>query len=631
MVPAPLPSSTTARASLPGPPAPKEAWVLAPLIAGQPFYKAGRWLNGKFHYPRPTTLPRLTRALPAQVAAVMVHGVDGTVATLCLDLDTSKAAPAVVRADAERLCRILAEAGLRWVEDFSPSGGRHLYIPLGTRLEGAAARELVEALTLVAPSLDPGPHQNPVEGCIRVPGSVHKSGGHQTLITPLSEAYDVLRRRNPAAALERFRAALAPELRRHRELKARRTTAAATMLQLPVASATSRTTRAGSGMESPLRIAARTGLYDTARYQSPSEARMAVLNHLAACGWTLEQVRLELTGQLAGLASLYGTTEKQARLLQPEWDKALTFISRSKKPAPAIPRKKTASICDTSPPLTSRPGQNLRKELSDAGIHQLVNDLENILYALLDHRMQKLGREGLGLRLLLRALLGYMRSMETNVLDVGCRTLAVALGKHHGTVARLLPRLAALSDGILSKIEDAHHKRADVYLIELPAQYAQLAKELSWRKGKIYGIRPVFRALGDPAALVYEAIERGRHSPTTAEIVRMTGISRAAVDRAADDMAALAMIHRDNGTWRVTLATSLTQLAIRLGVMDDHWTQILLYRLHRGQWHAWLDRDLPEQQPREEDLYDAERDEHWLPPPDAAEPANHQAHIYQAA
>ena len=216
-------------------------------------------------------------------------------------------------------------------------------------------------------------------------------------------------------------------------------------------------------------------------------------------------------------------------------------------------------------------------------------------------------------------------------MDVGCRTLAVALGKHHGTVARLLPRLAALSDGILSKIEDAHHKRADVYLIELPVKYQQLARDLSWRKGKIYGIRPVFRALGDPSALVYEGIERARCSPTAAEIVRATGISRAAVDRATEEMAALGMIRRENGTWRITATTSLTQLAIRLGVMDDHQAQILRYRLDRGQWHAWLGRHNPEQQPGEEDIYDVERDEHWLPPPDAAEPAKYQALTYQAA
>jgi hypothetical protein len=61
---------------------------------------------------------------------------------------------------------------------------------------------------------------------------------------------------------------------------------------------------------------------------------------------------------------------------------------------------------------------------------------------------------------------------------------------------------------------------------------------------KIHGIHHVFRGLGDPAALVYEAIEWGRHSPTSADIVRSTGISRSAVESALSEMTALGMIHR---------------------------------------------------------------------------------------
>ena len=64
--------------------------------------------------------------------------------------------------------------------------------------------------------------------------------------------------------------------------------------------------------------------------------------------------------------------------------------------------------------------------------------------------------------------------------------------------------LAAASDGILTKVAEARGRNADTYLIQLPAHFDQLARELSWRRGKIHGIRPVFRALGDVAALVYE-------------------------------------------------------------------------------------------------------------------------------
>jgi hypothetical protein len=539
----------------------------------------------------------------------MVHGTDGSVATLCLDLDTTKAVKGVVDSDAAHLRDKLRACGVVFVEDFSPSGGRHLYIPLQDRLDASEARELVEALALTAASIDPTPHQNVTDGCIRVPGSVHKTGGHQVLITPLSQAYDVLRRRNPAAAIDALRKAFAPELARNRAMKARRTKIVAAQrtaasLPLPL----------NTGSESPLRKIARTGLYDSTRYKSPSEARMAVLNHFSACGWTLEQVQNELTGQFPGLAALYGTTAKQERLLPTEWAKAEVYTSRrtDQKGLSRKARGKDAPINNTSP--TQLTGGAPKP--SAAAIHQLVNDLENVLYAVLDHRLQARGREGLSLRLLIRGLLGYMRALETDILDVGCRTLAAALGKHHVTIARLLPVLAAASDGILTKVADARHKAADVYLIQLPEHYQQLARQLTWRRGKIHAVRPVFRALGDAAALVYEAIERSRHSPTTAEIVRTTGISRNAATKALADMEAFAMIRRDGRHWKTTPA-NLSNLAARLGVLEDYQAHISRNRRERAAWHAYLDR-FQNARMNEVDLYDHEREQHWTPPDDAA-------------
>ena len=604
MVPEPGSASTPARASVGRQVTPEQAWILAPLIAGQPAYRTGRWIGSRFHYPRPEMVQKITGTLPGRPAAVMIHGADGSVATLCLDLDTSKALKAVVDADASNLRSGLNECGLTFVEDFSPSGGRHIYIPLQERLDASEARELVEALALTAASLDPSPHQNVTDGCIRVPGSAHKSGGHQVLITPLSQAYDILRRRNPTAAIAALRTVLAPELARNRALKARQAktaaaqrTAAAHLLQM------------STGSETALRRTARTGLYDTARYKSPSEARMAVLNHFSACGWTLDQVQNELTGQFSGLAALYGEPAKQDRLIKQEWAKACAWT----KHEPRAGREKDALINNTSP---TKPTGGAHK-LSTAAIHQLVNDLENVLYAVLDHRLKNRGREGLSLRFLIRALLAYMRTKETDLLDVGCRTLAAAMGKHHVTIARLLPILAQASDGILTKVADARHKAADAYLIQLPEQYQQLARDLTWRKGKIHSIRPVFRALGDAAALVYETIERGHQSPTGAELIRTSGISRSAVEKALAAMEGLGMIHRDGRRWRITATANLRVLAERLGVMEDYQAQISRNRRERAAWHAYLDRFL-DGRIEETDLHDPEREEHWMPPDDGA-------------
>lgn len=353
-------SSTNAAPKIACPALPTESWVLAPLIAGHPTYRLGRWSSGKFHYPRPKNPPRISRRLPAAPAAVMVHGIDGSVATLCLDLDTSKAAPSVVRSDALRLGALLEECGLRFVEDFSPSGGRHLYIPLAERLSGSEARVLVEAMALTCPSLDPGPHQNISDGCIRVPGSQHKSGGHQVLVTPLSSAYDTLRRRNPADAVAKLKRALAPELRRLEDT--RRMTQRASKL------GASQQSKAAS-KETPVRRIARTGLYDSSSYASPSEARMAVLCSMAASGHTAQEVKAAMADCYPGLAALYGS--KADRLLEKEFALAVSY---TKKNTANRRTPRSAHINDTSLPNNSQGGLRLG---SSAAVQQLANDIEN--------------------------------------------------------------------------------------------------------------------------------------------------------------------------------------------------------------------------------------------------------------
>lgn len=576
------------------------------MIAGQPVYRAGRWIGDRFQYPRPRTPLRITGTVPSAPAAVLIHDVNGSVRTLCLDLDTSKARKVVVDDDAVRLGRILGAAGLSFVEDRSPSGGRHLYMPLQEAITAPEARELVEALTLRAPSLDPSPHQNVTDGCIRVPGSAHKSGGYQTLVTPLTDAYGILKRRNPAAALTALRKALAPELyrlqqkKRHTKARAVAATAAVQATAAPDGAPTVRN-------DSPLRAVARTGLYDTSRYASDSEARMAVLNHFAACRWTADQVQGGMTGQYAGLAALYGG--KAERLLLGEWAKAQAWTATQAPSQRA--GKKPAHNFNTSPTQLTGGGSGL----SCHSIYQLVNDLENVLYAILDHRLREQGRVGISLRFLLRAVLAYMRINQTNLLDVGCRSFAVALGKDHVTIARLLPALEAASAGILTRINRGRGRNADTYLVQIPREFEQLARDLTWRKGKIHAIRPVFRALGDVAALAYEGIERGRYSPTTTDLTRTTGISRRALIDHLARMESLHMIRRHYGRWEVVAITNLQDLADRLGVTDDRQEQITRYRRERAAWHAWLDRHITPQL-EDHDVYDWEADEYWLPPAD---------------
>ena len=583
-----------------------QAWAaLAPLIAGSAVMRFAT-RGGK--YPRPrSSPPPITRALPGRAVAVMVHGADGAVPTLCLDLDTSKALQAVVDTDAEAIAALLTSCGLRFVADHSPSGGRHIYIPVSERLGAQEARELVEALATRFPSLDPGPHQNVTDGCIRPPGSLHKSGtGHQVLDTPLAEAYDVLRRRNPAEGVAALRRVLAASIR---QVQARKATKAP-VAPYPAAASPATAGEAQVLAWSVLRRVARTGIYDTHRYKSASEARMAVLNHLCAWQVSLAEIQARLDTDFAGLAALYGSPARRERLLPAEWENASTWITE--KQHTSTQGLKHVNKSDTEPTLTHSGGADVPR--SRVAVMAEINDLENVLYSVLDQRLARTGREGITLRFLIRAVLGFARAKGTLLVDVGCRAFALAMGQHHGTIARLLPRLAKLSGGMLSKIEDGRGKRADSYLLRCPQQWKDVAAATAWRKGKIHGIRPVFRALGAPTALVYEAVERSRQPPTAAEIIRATGMSRPTVTKELATLAELAMIERHHGTWRLIHTTNLATLAQWLGVQEDYEAQLRLIKAQRRQWHAHLERHL-HQEIREEDLYDQERDEYdpWDP------------------
>lgn len=616
-------ASTVVRAVASSTPTPDELWVLAPLIAGVPKLRTGFWSKGKFQYPATETKP-LTSRRPARPAAVMLQGLDGCVSTLVLDLDTSKASQAVVDEDARMLRKLLTSKGLFVVEDYSPtSGGRHLYIPLQERMEGAEARELVEAIARRCPSLDAGPHQTGAAGCIRVPGSAHKRGGHQVLVGSLNTAYHYLQVRNPAIGIRNLRRAFAPELHRGAEEARRRETATrlmATEVSRAAAGHSTPLPRSAAGTMSPLRLLARSGLYDTSWYPSDSEARMAVLNHLAGSGWSYAQVLAGLDDECRGLPGLYGSERRLTRLLPTEWAKAVAWTSQ--KNAGQARQRKHGHICDTSKPETTGGALTPGTEKSSEAIRHLLNDVENVIESALDDRLARQGREGTSLRLLLRAVIGFCRAQETQVIDVGCRSFAVAMGKHHGTIARLLPRLAAASDGVLTKLADARGKNADVYLVDLPEKHQELATSLSWRRGRSYGVRPVFRALGDHAALVFEAMERARYSPTTADLIRTTKISAGTVRQVLDTMTGLGMIHRrPDLTWAITSTTNLGRLAIQLGADVDVAAQIRLYRLQRRRWHDWLDRHHPENGDLSPtDLHDPEIDEYWLPPADDLPP-----------
>lgn len=546
----------------------QEAWAaLAPLIAGQPRVRVSRD-TGK-NYPQKFERD-LAPARPTQPAAVLIYGRDGSCATICLDFDSSvPGGEARVAADVLSVQGLLFDAGLRWIEDQSPNGGRHLYVPLATRMPFHQARAIVEALAGKHPSLDPTPHQNLRHGCIRTPGSTHKSGGTQRLEMSLSMATEIATQRNPDSAVDAFIKTLQPEIQ-----------AAVARREEVVDSPAPSATQTGT-LSRRVALIATQGIYDTARYSSPSEARMAVLVAAASHGMQLTDVERRMKqGAWPGLAQFYARYSPTQRFnaLHRDWVKACKFASQS-----AL--KSTVHKTNTSE-LSSQgvgPSGSFSHEETE---HRFIRSWRNAL-SIAEHRY-KSDRAGLAKRLVLRALGAGAHMVGSRVVEFGVRSLSIASGVEPTTVAAHLRALRSETDPLIRHVGEANGTNGDQYELVIPAYLMEQVSTQRWQAGKLHSLRPVFRELGAPAAFVYEALERLGGTPPVNDLVLATGLSRSSVHESLEILASWALAERTSNGWRLIPETNLQSLAESLGILEIIFKQVTKFREQRAQWRAWL-------------------------------------------
>ena len=180
-------------------------------------------------------------------------------------------------------------------------------------------RRAALALTRLLPSLDATPLLNLTAGCIRPPGSVHRGGGVQQLLTPPGEARRAAAALNPPAVWARLLDALAPHVPPDDPAGPDRPGA------VPPDPAGGGVVRGLSGRMTGI---ARTGVHT---YHSGSEARLAVLTACAGAGWALRDVLRHLeSGAWPGLASFYARYRPAHRpgAIGRDWRKAAAHAAR---------------------------------------------------------------------------------------------------------------------------------------------------------------------------------------------------------------------------------------------------------------------------------------------------------------
>ncbi|WP_309233457.1 MarR family transcriptional regulator [Pseudarthrobacter sp. AB1] len=526
----------------------------------------------------------LTGALPSFPAAVRIFGKDGTCAAIFLDFDSSVAGVDLVTAEVRAVTSWLGRCGARWIEDYSPNGGRHVYIPLQERVTFSQARDLVEALGTRYQSLDKTPHQNLLHGCMRVPGSPHKRGGHQELAMSLNIAYDVARRPNTPGVWTAMNAELAGEISAVRAVRLEQPLTA-----LPALDEGSQQVLQGTGrMSRTMLQLAVTGLYDANRYPTDSEARQAVLAGAAAAGLAVTDVQRRMfQGHWPGLASFYARypSRHRTKALKEDWANAVTYVQKTRTSRDG---KNNARKNPTSQPFTQAGGSpgSAVSSTSDAE-HRFIRTWRNAL-RIQEARYQD-SRNGLARRMILRALGEAAHMTGSRFVEFGVRSIAVATGLDHTTVATHLRALRSEPESLVTRVECGRGTKGDQYMLTIPEDVKPAAEDLSWSKGKIHALRPVFRELGMPAAFAYEALEHSSVPLRSVDLIRASGLSRTALSEALEVLAAWNLISRDKGlAWSIVAATSLKDLAERFGVLDAVAGQLKKYHQDRIIWKEWL-------------------------------------------
>ena len=465
--------------------------MLAPLLAGRPRVRESR--SGGHTYLRRWERP-LTARLPAVPAAVPIYSAAGDTRVLVVDLDASRGGAAAVRRDAAAVpswsgrpaagsspMRALAAAGTCTSRSPCRSGSTRP----ATSPWPSPSR---------TPTMDPSPNQNLTDGLIRPPGSVHPSGGHQVLHGTLTAAYELASTGNPPAVLDRpprrcWPPNWPPSPTRDQQ-PSRPTPPTTARADLP------RRSGARELAADYLRIAT-TGLYDTARYRSPSEARQAVLDAAVWAGLTLpgragphrERHLARSGGLLHPVPAPRNPPQGAARRLA----KALAYVTaqQAKKPTQSLVRKSPTSEPPShggAPPITDQDQQRTRGTPAE---YQWIRTWWTAL-GLLEHTRYT-DRAGIGKRWVLRAMGEAAMKTGSRYIAFGTRSLSVATGLDHTTVAAHLRALREEDDPLIDLIENDRGLQGDLYQLRIPDEIAARAG-----RGQLEGRETARAAAGVP-------------------------------------------------------------------------------------------------------------------------------------
>jgi hypothetical protein len=531
-------------------PKPELLWSkFAPAIAACPRVRLSR---NRRDYRRSWEQNLQPDRLPTLPAAVRTYDAAGETRCVAFDLDCRKGASrATVLRDCERLTNWLSAAGCAHLIDESPTGGRHVYVPLDHPASFADIAPMAKALkaTGILPTFDPGPLINLTEGCIRPPGSPHKAGGHQRLISPVNTALAAITRRTSRAQWAAF-LALLPQ-------------PAPTRLTVDVYQPARQPAQPGQRLPlvSDYARIATTGHYDTDRYHTPSQARGAVVMHALCRGWDPDQItHAVFGGPWTGLAGLY---EAKYGTYTP---KALHGdITRCQAKLSEHPLH-TIHTSATRPRAGARSTTRLHLRRWTAALHTAI------------HTGRWASARSYSIELVLLALADAARRAYTIYPAFGVRHLSMGAGTalDHSTVAKILKALATEDDPLILLIEADRGIDPDIYELRIPDRYLNDLPAEPELPPVPYGIHPAFSLLGKPAYRLYTTLSKLAGPTTAAELADAAHIPIRTVHATLHELHHAKLVRCRTGKWALghrSLAryAHLNKIGTRLHDLVQRW------------------------------------------------------------
>lgn len=551
---------------------PALAWkALAPLIAARPSMRIWDPDSNKFDRSR-----TLSSKLPRLPAAVPLYLRERT-QVLALDFDTKRHPQHVVDADFTTALTWITDAGGLTVTDHSTSGGRHILVPLaiGTSATLAEINTLMRLFEARLPSLDKTPMTNPATGCITVPGTACREGGHRTLDGPLAAAVDAFTVRSNPGLLPHLYAMLGALRPTGIPDTSQRCAHSAITGEGANARLRSEYTRAG---DLPPRIAnyARTGqLPPDTTWPSHSEARQSVLAHAALHGHSLATIRaLTAPGRPwhDGLARAYTRYHRNAdAALQRDFAKALTWA---------------AANVHNFRPIRAQAPEHTRGAGAGHLLHKtwLTNATAWLDHQFPHHRYRWVGA-AVYQALALHAVLAGEVINGVPVVGVGGRSLSIATGLlSETTVWQFLRDTRDIAGSPLVRTRTAYGREPDYYALTQQNRVGTHRDESA--AIRIEEVHMAWKIIGHQHrrvydAIVYQELQRPQEVFGAARVSASTGYATLTA------LATAGLITRTRGHLARGPVT-LDEIASAHRLQDLRAQRIERHRRERAGWHDWL-------------------------------------------